>query len=511
MEEIKKSLPLKIEYSLGNITVLGDGMVGHSKLKEIFYDLMLLISPDVFLEVGANDGEISRRAKRVFPRADVYAFEANTSIYDKYYEANKFDGVNWYNLAICDKVGSVELNIPRVLGKVFFNGTFIEANIVESDETGRSSILHRDEEYVFVTQKVPATTLDDFLSGRLPTEGAAIALWIDVEGAGFQVLSGCLNTLHYVQLICIEVETFSFWKDQALVDEVLEILGEAGFRPLARDMEYGDAQFNIIFLKKEFFLNLSVKHLIDFYSRNKEGGRRQRHSVGQPVTPQNVPVIVPCFNNPTYCELMRQQLISLGFESITYVDNNSESESMLEWIRKVTSEGIKVERVRENLGPRNSVFTEQRLASLPRWFCVTDPDLVFNPFLPKDFLAIMSEELVERRVSKAGFALDISELQFLRREEFRIGQRMYTIREWESQFWDSRKGFTVLGDAIYEAPIDTTFALYDLRSFELRSFLAGLRIAGKFTAIHAPWLTESVMSDNELGYYRRHQKFSTYF
>ena len=73
---------------------------------------------------------------------------------------------------------------------------------------------------------------------------------------------------------------------------------------------------------------------------------------------------------------------------------------------------------------------------------------------------------------------------------------------WESQFWQTRLTPTLL----YDAPIDTTFALYRPGS---RYDLSGIRSGFPYLARHHPWYEDSDNPSAEQSYYVRHAKPGT--
>jgi len=184
---------------------------------------------------------------------------------------------------------------------------------------------------------------------------------------------------------------------------------------------------------------------------------------------------------------------------------------MKAYLHEVEAADVKVEMLEHNLGPRDSIFTQDRLANLPRYFCVTDPDLKFNPALPHDSLDVMADSMSKMNSGKMGSALDISNRPAMTTKKFEIERgTYYQIWEWEQQFWAKRLGFTSCGDAIYQAPVDTTFALYDKDRFDPTRFLEALRIAGRFTATHIPWLNSNGLPSDEEMHYRATQEHSYY-
>jgi glycosyltransferase involved in cell wall biosynthesis len=223
------------------------------------------------------------------------------------------------------------------------------------------------------------------------------------------------------------------------------------------------------------------------------------------------PVIIPCFNNPTYVASMLRQLQERNIGNIILLDNRSSYPEMLELLDNVRNE-VRVIRLRRNYGPeyffRNWLF----YLRLPKIFCVTDPDLRFNPAMPVDFIDILKEATVKFNVGKAGLALDISDASRLRSVRISHGGKNYSILEWEAQFWKHQISTTGEGDPIYNAPIDTTFAVYNKAIFKKKDPLRAVRFAGRFIAQHLPWYVDVGLPKKEEEFYRATgQSYSWYF
>jgi hypothetical protein len=165
----------------------------------------------------------------------------------------------------------------------------------------------------------------------------------------------------------------------------------------------------------------------------------------------------------------------------------------------------------DNPGPRHLFLDPASFALLPRHFCITDPDLAFNPAMPADFLGDLAALAARERVGKAGLALDLSDRNAMRDEPMLIGERTWRIWEWEDQFWhDELKSLRPEGDPVYRAPVDTTFALYDKAFFDPERFLEAVRVAGRFTCRHLPWYRERQLPEEEERVYRSTQSYSYY-
>ena len=223
----------------------------------------------------------------------------------------------------------------------------------------------------------------------------------------------------------------------------------------------------------------------------------------------NIPVLIPTFNNATYLRNMIPQLAAAGLRNLVIVDNASSAPEMLSYLDALQDEHVVV-KLDHNAGPHSIFLSEANYARLPDIFCITDPDLEFNRALPREFLFELIEATEHFRVGKAGFALDIANPHTMQDDRFRYGDRDYSIWEWESRFWQQQIGATLRGDPIYNAPLDTTFAVYNKRYFNRERHICGVRFAGSYTCRHLPWYKESGLSAEEEAYYRAHQKWSTY-
>ena len=220
------------------------------------------------------------------------------------------------------------------------------------------------------------------------------------------------------------------------------------------------------------------------------------------------PVFIPAFNTVTYVRQMVRQLLGRGCDDITILDNGSSFPPMLDYLDS-NPDRVRVVMLGHNFGPRHIFVDPTLYGSLPDIFCVTDPDLEFNPVMPPNFIDELSACSDQLELGKIGLALQI-EGPDLREEEFTIGGLQFTIPEWERQFWRSQIGNTVTGDPVFDAPTDTTFALYNKRFFRPESYLNAARVGGRYTCRHLPWHKERLLPPEEEEFYRRTSKHSYY-
>ena len=224
-----------------------------------------------------------------------------------------------------------------------------------------------------------------------------------------------------------------------------------------------------------------------------------------------IPVLVPTFNNPSYCRMMVDQLLRLGFTRIIVIDNASTSADMQQLLASLEGK-TDVIRLRRNIGPKFFARNWLFYVRLPQVFCVTDPDIQFNPNLPPDFLHTLLALTEKHKIGKAGFALNIQDHHAFRDIVLNFKGKNYDIVSWESQFWQQQVGTTDAGQPVFRADIDTTFALYNKKFFIRKKlgFYRALRVGGHFTARHLPWYRESYIGKTEEHIYAKTQKFSWY-
>lgn len=224
----------------------------HLKLINFYIDLQRVIQPSAFFEIGAFDADFSRRMRKIFPKADVVAFEANPYNFNFMNERYKFCDleIRYENLAVSNKTGEVSFFIQR----------YVENKPV-SPVKGNNSLLIRNEKNIkYEEVTVPATTLDSYI--ELNGYGAKnISAWIDVEGAVQFVMEGGEESIGQFCSIMIEVEDYIAWEGQWTFSEVGKYLVSHGFMPIARDFKY-PAQYNIVYLRKDFLRNYKVRDLL---------------------------------------------------------------------------------------------------------------------------------------------------------------------------------------------------------------------------------------------------------
>jgi len=210
---------------------------------------MKKVQPKQFCDIGALDGSESLFFRKVLGNnTNFYAFEASPENYIKFLKNNqmlKNNCINVSNLAVSNKSGKCtfymvdENSDPTALGNY-----------------GNSSLLCPDIDRIPTLRtvkkevEVDAIRIDDYLQKK--ERIINVALWIDVEGAAWQVLKGMENIKDDVCLINVEVEKEAKWKNQKTLSDVTKLMNEFGFREIARKLPNGYRVGDFIFINNNF-------------------------------------------------------------------------------------------------------------------------------------------------------------------------------------------------------------------------------------------------------------------
>lgn len=191
---------------------------------------------------------------------------------------------------------------------------------------------------------------------------------------------------------------------------------------------------------------------------------------------QNIPVIINNYNRLECLVILLEWLGKAGMKKIYIIDNNSSYPPLLEFYKKTKYTVYKLDINKGHFSLWETVlftrFSDQ-------YYIYTDPDIIPIDACPlnavKYFMNILS---THPEIDKVGFGLKIDDLP----DYFKMKQ---DVINWEKQFWQKR-----VTANLYDAIIDTTFALYSpgcKGGVTLKSYRTG----GIYTARHLPWYEDS--------------------
>jgi hypothetical protein len=185
-------------------------------------------------------------------------------------------------------------------------------------------------------------------------------------------------------------------------------------------------------------------------------------------------------------------LLEAGYTNIYILDNASSNPALLDFYSKL-SRDVTVIPLGTNAG-RLAIWDLNILGLLNVTgpYVWTDPDIVPSEECPSNVLEFFSEVLhAFPNKAKVGFGLRIDDLP----EHYRFKQKVIA---WESQFWMKR-----VTPKLYDADIDTTFALYRPGSgFDMSALRSGF----PYLARHHPWYENSERPSDDHVYYVEHAK-----
>jgi len=232
---------------------------------------------------------------------------------------------------------------------------------------------------------------------------------------------------------------------------------------------------------------------------------KQEENDSSSLIPEDVPIIIPTFNTPSYLKSMVGQLEDRGWTNIIICDNASTFPPMIDLLENL-SNTYHVVRWKENHGPRYYTENKDICSRMPKYFIVTDPDLLLNENMPAIAIDKMKRIVDMYGVSKVGLAIDIHSLEE-RERFFDAGQ----VDLWERNYWTRKIEKFQERDELYVAPIDTTFSLYNRDQFlseidhvpgNMTCNTSAIRIAGRFTCKHMGWWKELPLEEDEYKFYK---------
>ena len=195
-----------------------------------------------------------------------------------------------------------------------------------------------------------------------------------------------------------------------------------------------------------------------------------------PDSPKSIPVIINNFNRLEYLQKLITWLEEAGMTNIIILDNASTYPPLLEYYKNTVHRVIFLGR---NVGYlalwEAGIFEEFR----NDFYIYTDPDILPTEDCPKDFIDVFLEILAKNAdVKKVGFSLKIDDIpDFYKRKA--------DVLAIENTYWKRKRS-----ENTFDAPIDTTFALYRPKAYGDHQTKA-LRIAPPYSARHLPWYVDS--------------------
>ena len=88
----------------------------------------------------------------------------------------------------------------------------------------------------------------------------SLALWIDVEGAGHQVLEGIDSVKDQIAFFQIEVEENQIWEGQRTKNDIVRLAKSLNFTEIARGE--GESQYDMIFFNENKVSDIDLQKIL---------------------------------------------------------------------------------------------------------------------------------------------------------------------------------------------------------------------------------------------------------
>jgi FkbM family methyltransferase len=197
-DRLLAGLPEHYKYQRGMISM--EASLGNMR-RNGFY-------PASIVDVGAFQGDWSRMARRIYPNAPIYMFDANPEKEPLLSAASKEIGGAEYRIALLGPK-------PGAAVQFYVMGT-------------GSSVLPENTSLPRSTTQLPMTTLDNVLLGEHQIPRPCF-LKLDVQGFELEVLRGAEQVLGATEAALLEVALLEYNQGAPLFAEVVAFMGSRGF------------------------------------------------------------------------------------------------------------------------------------------------------------------------------------------------------------------------------------------------------------------------------------------
>lgn len=204
-----------------------------------------------------------------------------------------------------------------------------------------------------------------------------------------------------------------------------------------------------------------------------------------------IDVFIISFNRLRYLRELVRWLENAGFEKIHIVDNASTYPPLLEYLKN-SKHNVHV--LDKNYG-HLAVWKSEKFKDIidNKKYVVTDCDILPITECPFEIAEYFSKILDKnKKITKVGFSLKIDDLP-------ESNNAKDEILAWEEKFWNKK-----IGAGLFDAPIDTTFALYRSGIYPSnKKWWKSIRTDFPYMAKHLPWYADSANPNEEDIFYQK--------
>jgi FkbM family methyltransferase len=183
--------------------------------------LLQLHRIDLLLDVGANNGQFARLARRLGYTGEIVSFEPQSCHHRELLASAGVDG-NWrvMTMALGDEEAELELH-------VYEDDSFSSLHRVNAAGVSRFDTLVRENR----VERVRVSTLDSLWQEIAGTTARRVMLKTDTQGHDLCVLEGASDALRSTYAVVTEAALLPIYAGAPLYGEVAAWLAERGFVP----------------------------------------------------------------------------------------------------------------------------------------------------------------------------------------------------------------------------------------------------------------------------------------
>lgn len=204
--------------------------------KVLFSSVLKALEADCVCDIGSRDGDQALLFRHLRPTATVLAFEANPI---------NFGAMISNNLLRSQRVDIFPYALTNAHGTARFHITDVDYTDEKANK-GTSSLLLRPDLKIKESVEVETQRIDEFILTEYP-QARVIGLWIDVEGAEFDVLEGMAGLKDRVIAVHVETAKARLRESQRTLAELVPLMESYNFMLCGSNMrnssEWGDVVF----------------------------------------------------------------------------------------------------------------------------------------------------------------------------------------------------------------------------------------------------------------------------
>lgn len=211
---------------------------------------------------------------------------------------------------------------------------------------------------------------------------------------------------------------------------------------------------------------------------------------------KKTPILIICRDRLAPLQELLGWLSSAGYERPVLIDNSSTYPPLVEFLAGTDVEVIRLDQNLGHLAPWRSPIVQEAFGSTGP-VIVTDCDVVPDAACPDDAVEHLAEVLLRQAdIDKAGLGLRIDDLP----DDYELKEQVIA---WERRFWEKE-----ISPGVFDAEVDTTFALYRELGTTHQTTRA-VRTGGDYVARHLSWYASTARPTEEQAFYREHADGST--